>query len=65
MKIKVINNTGRNLGDKLVKEIYKVAYRLEADEVIVNKVKTNSYAEVQLNNTFYNGCVDWNYGISV
>ena len=46
-KIKFTNLSG-NMGNALIKDIYKIAYRLEATEVIVNKSKYGKNATCDL-----------------
>ena len=62
--IKVENNTNVNfLGKDLIKAIYKVAGKLDADYVVVDKARYNKYAEISLFED--NNCIDWAYTISV
>lgn len=61
-KLKFTNLVG-NLGNDLIKEIYRVAYRLDATEVIVKSGKYNRYAVIEL---FENDdCIDLNYTVSI
>lgn len=61
-KLQLTNLVG-NLGNDLIKEIYRVAYRLDATKVIVKSGKYNRYAVVEL---FENDdCIDWNYTVSI
>ena len=62
--IKVENNTNVNfLGKDLIKAIYKVAGKLDADYAVVDKARYNKYAEISLFED--NNCIDWAYTISV
>lgn len=51
------------LGKDLIKKIYTVAYRLEANYVVVNKARYNMYAEVELYED--DNCISWKYDISI
>ena len=51
------NNLSGIIGKELIKEIYSTAYRLEADEIVVNKAKYNKYADIALFQG--NDCIDW------
>ena len=56
-------NLSRNLGSDLIKAIYSAAYRLEADEIVVNKSIYGRYADVAL---FDGGnCIEWHYIVSL
>lgn len=64
MMLKIDNNTNVNfLGKDLIKAIYSVAGRLDANYVVVDKARYNKYAEISLFED--NNCIDWDYPISV
>lgn len=50
------------LGNELIKSIYAVASRLDANYVVVNMARYNKYAEIDLFNG--NDCIDWGYPVS-
>lgn len=62
MKLKFTNLAG-NLGDDLIKSIYKTAYRLYATEVVVKNRKYERYAIVDL--FAEDGAIALNYTIEV
>lgn len=63
MMLKIDNNTNINfLGKDLIKAIYSVAKRLDANYVVVNIARYNKYAEVDLFSN--NDCIEWGYYIS-
>jgi len=61
-KLEIINLSG-NIGKELIKKIYSAAYRLEATQVIIKKSKYNRFAVVELH--CKDGCIDWNYTVSI
>lgn len=63
MKMEFTNLAG-NVGNELIKKIYAVAYRLDANSIVVHKAKYNRYAIVTLYEKPY-GCICENYTISL
>lgn len=63
-KVRVENYTScRCVGVDLLKAIYAAAYRLQATDVVINKVRYNRWAEVEL---FEDGnAIDWHYDVNV
>lgn len=57
------DNFAGNLGNELIKEIYRRAYSLEATEIVVHRAKYNSYAIVDL--FCEDGAIAWNMTISL
>ena len=50
------------IGKDLLKAVMREAYSLEATDVIINKVRYNKWAEVELR--YYNNCIARDYSIS-
>lgn len=50
-------NLTRNLGNDLIKAIYAEAYKLGANEIVVNAGRYDKWADISL---FYgNDCIEW------
>ena len=50
-------NLSGNIGNNLIRAIYSEAYKLEANEIIVNRSKYNKWADISLFND--TDCIDW------
>lgn len=61
-KIEILNFSG-NLGRELAKEIYRVAYRLEAEYVVIHKTVFNQYVKCDL--LCDDGMIAENYSIAL
>lgn len=56
-------NLSGNLGNDLIKAIYSEAYKLEANEIIVNVSKYNKWADIALFEG--NDCICWHIIVSL
>lgn len=63
-RVRIENNTCcKCVGVDLLKAVYAAAYRLEATDVVINKVKYNRFAEIELFN--HGDAIDWHYNVSI
>lgn len=63
-KVCVVNETScRCVGVQLLKAVYAAAYRLYATDVVINKVRYNKWAEVELYER--GNCIDRHYSVNV
>ena len=63
MKKMIFTNLCGNLGNDLIKEIYKKAHNLDATEIVVTKAKYNRFAIVELYEN--NDCIALDYTVSL
>lgn len=51
------------VGVDLLKAIYAAMYRLDATDAVINKIRYNRWAEVELFN--HGDAIDWHYQVNV